>query len=323
MESKKLMLVVMILGAAAANVFVSAADPDPLRDFEGSGALSNFVLRDVFKNGVVSNGPGGVRAAINTTLFPGITSQGITYVHFNMVPCGVNLPHTHPRASELLTMISGGPLQVGFVDTADKWWCSLDDPGQVRCNCAQRRAGRDPEAQGQYAAIYAPARVGPARRSLPIPIHCEISQGRELLAISCYEMLMGMFAIDPAAINTTIFPGITSQGVHIHMVPWGVNVPHTHPRASELLTMVSRGPLQVGFVDTGGRKYVQSLDLDLTSGCALLMIPDTSTATALNVELDMIRELKRPICCHIHPSLSWPRLIMPISTKGSTMVFLL
>ncbi|EFJ29577.1 hypothetical protein SELMODRAFT_410196 [Selaginella moellendorffii] len=258
MESKKLMLVVMILGAAPANVFVSAADPDPLRDFEGSGALSNFVLRDVFKN--LSN---------------------VTYVHFNMVPCGVNLPH---RASELLTMISGGPLQVGFVDTADKWWCSLDDPGQVRCNCTQRRAGHDPEAQGQYAAIYAPARVGPARRSPPIPIHCEISRRRELLAISCYEMLMGMFAIDPvvfvAAINTTIFPGITSQGityVQFHMVPCGVNVPHTHPRALELLTMVSGGPVSL---------------IQATSGGALLMIPDSSTATAVNVELDMIRELK-------------------------------
>ncbi|EFJ28216.1 hypothetical protein SELMODRAFT_411560 [Selaginella moellendorffii] len=75
MESKKLVLVVMILGAAPANVFVSAADPDPLRDFEGTGALGNFVLRDVFKNGVLSNGPGGVRASINTTLFPGITTN--------------------------------------------------------------------------------------------------------------------------------------------------------------------------------------------------------------------------------------------------------
>ena len=35
-----------------------------------------------------------------------------------MVPCGVNLPHTHPRATEILTLISGGPLQVGFVDTS-------------------------------------------------------------------------------------------------------------------------------------------------------------------------------------------------------------
>ncbi|XP_024516403.1 putative germin-like protein 2-1 [Selaginella moellendorffii] len=131
MESKKSMLVVMILGAAAVNVFVSAADPDPLRDFEGSEDLSNFVLRDVFKNGVVSNGPGGVRAAINTTLFPGITSQGITYVHFNSVPCGVNLPHMHPRASELLTMISGGPLQVGFVDTAGVPRINLLNPGDI------------------------------------------------------------------------------------------------------------------------------------------------------------------------------------------------
>ncbi|EFJ38794.1 hypothetical protein SELMODRAFT_437665 [Selaginella moellendorffii] len=303
MESKKLMLVVMILGAAAANVFVSAADPDPLRDFEGSGALSDFVLRDVFKNGVVSNGPGGVRAAINTTLFPGITSQGITYVHFNMVPCGVNLPHTHPRASELLTMISGGPLQVGFVDTADKWWCSLDDPGQVRCNCAQRRAGRDPEAQGQYAAIYAPARVGPARcvRSRPRHHHQDLRltlfRSKKMLVSCCWTagqlpntdylgagvtLYLRGSAVDEgkkSRYDKEIVTGISlrrlddlgclnvlvaadpdplrdfarSQGVHIHMVPWGVNVPHTHPRASELLTMVSVGPLQVGFVDTGDK----------------------------------------------------------------------
>ena len=47
-----------------------------------------------------------------------IRSEGITYVRFQMVPCGVNLPHTHPRATEILTLITGGPLQVGFVDTS-------------------------------------------------------------------------------------------------------------------------------------------------------------------------------------------------------------
>ncbi|XP_024529280.1 nectarin-1 [Selaginella moellendorffii] len=193
MESKKLMLVVMILGAAAANVFVSAADPDPLRDFEGSGALSNFVLRDVFKNGVVSNGPGGVRAAINTTLFPGITSQGITYVHFNMVPCGVNLPHTHPRASELLTMISGGPLQVGFVDTAGVPRINLLNPGDI-----------------------------------------------------------------------TIFPrGTMHFEINVGIKP-----------AFYISALNSQNPGT------------------LTSGGALLMIPDRSAATALNVGLDVIRKLK-------------------------------
>jgi hypothetical protein len=43
--------------------------------------------------------------------------EGLTVVRFEMVPCGVNVPHTHPRASELLSLISGGPLQVGFIDT--------------------------------------------------------------------------------------------------------------------------------------------------------------------------------------------------------------
>jgi hypothetical protein len=38
-------------------------------------------------------------------------------VRFKLVPCGSNLPHTHPRASEVLSLLSGGPLQVGFVDT--------------------------------------------------------------------------------------------------------------------------------------------------------------------------------------------------------------
>ncbi|EFJ12185.1 hypothetical protein SELMODRAFT_425729 [Selaginella moellendorffii] len=91
MESKKSMLVVMILGAAAVNVFVSAADPDPLRDFEGSEDLSNFVLRDVFKNGVVSNGPGGVRAAINTTLFPGITGGALLMIPDRSVATALNV----------------------------------------------------------------------------------------------------------------------------------------------------------------------------------------------------------------------------------------
>ncbi|KAK9267418.1 hypothetical protein L1049_009844 [Liquidambar formosana] len=35
--------------------------------------------------------------------------------------------------------------------------------------------------------------------------------------------------------------------VHIDIVPWGVNPPHTHPRASEILTVLE-GSVQVGFV---------------------------------------------------------------------------
>ncbi|KAJ7525620.1 hypothetical protein O6H91_17G059400 [Diphasiastrum complanatum] len=108
---------------------VMAADPDPLVDF--SPDAHNFTLRNIFMNGDVSHGPGGTRAALDTKIFPATTSQGITYVQFKMVPCGINLPHTHPRAAELLTLVSGGPLQVGFVDTNGVAHIDILYPGDV------------------------------------------------------------------------------------------------------------------------------------------------------------------------------------------------
>ncbi|XP_024517257.1 germin-like protein 1-3 [Selaginella moellendorffii] len=147
-EVRAFVMSMMILLVTLAS-FAGAADPDPLTDFASSTAENNFpyhypkpqqqqspdsskfVVRDVFKNGDVSNGPGGVRAGLSTKIFPAMDSQGLTYVHFNMTPCGVNLPHTHPRATEMLTMVSGGPLQVGFVDTEGKPHINVLHPGDV------------------------------------------------------------------------------------------------------------------------------------------------------------------------------------------------
>lgn len=51
-------------------------------------------------------------------------------------------------------------------------------------------------------------------------------------------------------INVDRIPGLNTLGVSLARVdydPWGLNPPHTHPRATELLTLL-RGTLQVGFV---------------------------------------------------------------------------
>lgn len=133
---------------------VEAADPDPLVDFSANAITP--VFRNIFANGDVTTGSGGVRAALDIGKFRGLTygfyqhipfmlffkvhglcwmenlwftkqnfalsvsgicrSEGLTVVQFKMIPCGENLPHTHPRATELLSLISGGPLQAGFVD---------------------------------------------------------------------------------------------------------------------------------------------------------------------------------------------------------------
>ncbi|MCO5612988.1 hypothetical protein L7F22_067261 [Adiantum nelumboides] len=100
-----------------------AADPDPLLDFPSG--LTSFTLRDIFTNGEVAVGPGGTRATVNINIFPAMQMQSLTYTQFRMKPCGVNLPHTHPRASEMLTLVTGGPLQVGFVDTQGTYNCAL------------------------------------------------------------------------------------------------------------------------------------------------------------------------------------------------------
>ncbi|GLJ58861.1 hypothetical protein SUGI_1481040 [Cryptomeria japonica] len=70
---------------------------------------------------------GGLGAATSVAKFPTAASQGLQYVRFKMVPCGANLP----RASEMLTLISGGPLQVGFVDTQGQAFIDILHPGDV------------------------------------------------------------------------------------------------------------------------------------------------------------------------------------------------
>uniref|UniRef100_A0ACD5WPJ0 Uncharacterized protein n=1 Tax=Avena sativa TaxID=4498 RepID=A0ACD5WPJ0_AVESA len=59
------------------------------------------------------------------------------------------------------------------------------------------------------------------------------------------------------AANVENLPGLNTLGVSMSRVdyaPWGVNPPHTHPRATEII-FVLEGSLDVGFVTTGGYLY--------------------------------------------------------------------
>ncbi|GAQ93390.1 hypothetical protein KFL_014910010, partial [Klebsormidium nitens] len=112
------------------SVFSARADPDPLADFTPSNQTS-FVFRSLGTNGVVSVSAGGKRAGLSAHQCNLPSADGITYVRFEMAPCGVNEPHIHPRASEILTLVSGGALQVGFVDTKSTPHIDLIYPGDV------------------------------------------------------------------------------------------------------------------------------------------------------------------------------------------------
>lgn len=108
---------------------MEASDADPVEDY--APQATSFVVRDIFKNGELLHDTGGVRAALTPHNFPAIMTQGITYVRVKVVPCGCTLAHSHPRATEIMTLISGGPLQVGFVDTKGEAHIEVIYPGDV------------------------------------------------------------------------------------------------------------------------------------------------------------------------------------------------
>ncbi|GAQ83173.1 hypothetical protein KFL_001380150 [Klebsormidium nitens] len=111
--------------------FAAAADPDPLVDFVPVDALGDAQFKFALGNSTGIVGPGGQIQPANVINFPALTSQGQSLVRFNLRPCGQNPPHTHPRASEVIFLISGGPLLVGFVDTTGIPHLNALMPGDV------------------------------------------------------------------------------------------------------------------------------------------------------------------------------------------------
>lgn len=106
-----------------------ATDPTQLQDFcvadNNSPVLVNGVVcknpnvvkaNDFFFHIVPAapNGQGSGVAPVAVTEIPGLNTLGISLARIDFVPGGQNPPHTHPRGSEILTVIQG-TLLVGFV----------------------------------------------------------------------------------------------------------------------------------------------------------------------------------------------------------------
>ncbi|XP_022925601.1 putative germin-like protein 2-1 [Cucurbita moschata] len=130
MASAQLLLLVPLL--LLTSCVVMASDPSPLQDFCVADANSTVKV-----NGVVCKGPNLVTAgdfffsglnkagntstpvgsrvtAVNVVQIPGLNTLGISLARVDYAPWGINPPHTHPRATEILTVLEG-TLLVGFV----------------------------------------------------------------------------------------------------------------------------------------------------------------------------------------------------------------
>ncbi|XP_059444416.1 germin-like protein subfamily T member 2 [Corylus avellana] len=125
------------------------ADPDPLQDFcvadLGSSAsvlngfpckpASNVSSDDFFFDGLSKEGNttnifGSNVTAGSVVTFPGLNTLGISINRVDFAIGGVNPPHSHPRATETVLVISGQVL-VGFVTTGNVYFSKVLTAGQI------------------------------------------------------------------------------------------------------------------------------------------------------------------------------------------------
>ncbi|KAF8376742.1 hypothetical protein HHK36_031587 [Tetracentron sinense] len=126
------LIVTVFLALASSLAF--ASDPSPLQDFcvavdEPEAALfvngkfckdpklataEDFFLKGLDVAGNTSNKVGSNVTQVNVAQIAGLNTLGVSLARIDFAPYGLNPPHTHPRATEILTVLEG-TLYVGFV----------------------------------------------------------------------------------------------------------------------------------------------------------------------------------------------------------------
>ncbi|XP_021728618.1 germin-like protein [Chenopodium quinoa] len=74
----------------------------------------DFFFEGLDKPGNTNNMLGFNVTPVSVLQLPGLNTLGISLARIDFAPYGLNPPHTHPRASEILTVLEG-TLYVGFV----------------------------------------------------------------------------------------------------------------------------------------------------------------------------------------------------------------
>ncbi|CAN1226615.1 Putative germin-like protein 2-3 [Linum grandiflorum] len=106
---------ILLLGLLALSFTpnLTLADPAHLQDFCVADSESS-VLGLQMEGNTTTNPQGSRVTPVSVTQLPGLNTLGVSMARIDFAPNGQNPPHTHPRATEILTVIEGC-LEVGFV----------------------------------------------------------------------------------------------------------------------------------------------------------------------------------------------------------------
>ncbi|KAF6982511.1 hypothetical protein CFC21_000893 [Triticum aestivum] len=79
----------------------------------------DFYFKGLGAAGNTSTTYGSVVTGANVEKVPGLNTLGVSMARIDYAPGGLNAPHTHPRATEMVFVLQGA-LDVGFITTANK-----------------------------------------------------------------------------------------------------------------------------------------------------------------------------------------------------------
>ncbi|KAJ8432569.1 hypothetical protein Cgig2_026617 [Carnegiea gigantea] len=148
--------ILVVIGLLAFASYVAyATDPTQLQDFcvganDPNNALfvnglfcknpmdvkpEDFFSGGLDKPGNTHNNLGFNVSLVSATQLPGLNTLGISLARIDYAPYGLNPPHIHPRATEILTVIEG-TLYVGFVTSnlpggGNKFFAKVLNKGDV------------------------------------------------------------------------------------------------------------------------------------------------------------------------------------------------
>jgi quercetin dioxygenase-like cupin family protein len=149
---KNLWLLLLIFSLNIA-IITLASDPDPVQDFcipnptfasikthhtfhtilqcknTSQVTTNDFIFSNMKTSGNFSETGLAVIPA-NPTNFPGLNTLGMSFARTDIEVGGINPPHFHPRATELIHVIQG-KVYSGFVDSNNKVFARILEQGEV------------------------------------------------------------------------------------------------------------------------------------------------------------------------------------------------
>lgn len=90
----------------------------------------DFFFAGLAKPGVVNNSVGSLVTGANVEKIPGLNTLGLSLSRIDYAAGGLNPPHTHPRATEMIFVLEG-ELDVGFITTANKLTSKTVKKGEI------------------------------------------------------------------------------------------------------------------------------------------------------------------------------------------------